>query len=318
MSARNDTAITVEHLRKVYGDQTAVEDVSFTVHQNEIFGIIGPNGAGKTTTVETLIGLRQRDGGTVSVLGLDPGTDSFQLRDRLGVQLQEAALPDRMTVRDAFALYSALYENSVPWEPLAERWGIAGKRTTAFGKLSGGQKQRLFIALALLNDPEIVILDELSAGLDPQARRNSWSLVRDIRDAGKTVILVSHFMDEAEALCDRIAVIDRGRVVALDTPANLERGNDTQPRLLFTAPDGIDLAALENRPGVEAIERNGSTVSVSGQGYLMAEVANALREQGLAPPDLRMDSASLEDVFLRLTNHSESATTGTEREAQHV
>ena len=315
MSARNDTAITVEHLRKVYGDQTAVEDVSFTVRQNEIFGIIGPNGAGKTTTVETLIGLRQRDGGNVSVLGLDPGTDSFQLRDRLGVQLQEAALPDRMTVRDAFALYSALYENAVPWEPLAERWGIAGKRTTAFGKLSGGQKQRLFITLALLNDPEIVILDELSAGLDPQARRNSWSLVRDIRDAGKTVILVSHFMDEAEALCDRIAVIDQGRVVALDTPANLEGGNDSQPRLLFTAPDGFDPALLKDRPGVEAVDRNGPTVSVSGQGYLMAEVADALREQGMAPPDLRMDSASLEDVFLRLTDHSSPSVT---KEAEHV
>ena len=314
MAGRNDTAITVEHLRKVYGDHTAVEDVSFTVRQNEIFGIIGPNGAGKTTTIETLIGLRQRDGGNVSVLGLDPGTDSFQLRDRLGVQLQEAALPERMTVRDAFALYSSLYERSVPWEPLAERWGIGGKRTSAFGKLSGGQKQRLFIALALLNDPDIVILDELSAGLDPQARRNSWSLVRDIRDAGKTVILVSHSMDEAEALCDRIAVIDRGRVVALDTPANLERGNDHQPRLLFTAPDGVDLALLEGRPGVEAIERSGSTVTVSGQGFLMAEVAGALREQGLAPPDLRMDSASLEDVFLRLTDHSGDANKeGTER-----
>ncbi len=307
MPSCSGTAIVVEHLRKTYGAQTAVEDVSFTVRQNEIFGIIGPNGAGKTTTVETLIGLRQRDGGDVSVLGLDPGTDSFKLRDRLGVQLQEAALPERMTVRDAFGLYSALYERSVPWEPLAERWGIAGKRTTAFGKLSGGQKQRLFIALALLNDPDIVILDELSAGLDPQARRNSWTLVRDIRDAGKTVILVSHFMDEAEALCDRIAVIDRGRVVALDTPANLERGNDRQLRLLFTGPEDVDLAALEGRPGIEAIERIGSTVTVTGQGFLMAEVAGALREQGLAPPDLRMDSATLEDVFLRLTDHSDDA-----------
>lgn len=305
MLPRSDAVITVEHFRKTYGSQTAVEDVSFTVRQNEIFGIIGPNGAGKTTTVESLIGLRERDGGTISVLGMDPGRDGYRVRERVGVQLQEAALPDRMLVRDAFQLYSSLYERTVPWQPLAERWGIAEKVKSPFGKLSGGQKQRLFVALALLNDPDIVILDELSAGLDPQARRNSWSLVRDIRAAGKTVILVSHFMDEAEALCDRIAVIVRGRVAALDTPVNLGRSVGRQPQLTFTAPAGLDLGRLEGRPGVERVSRDGDRVTVTGREFLMAEVATALREQGSSPPDLRMATATLEDVFIQLTDYSD-------------
>ena len=305
MAGTGDAIIAVDHFRKTYGSQAVVEDVSFTVRRNEIFGIIGPNGAGKTTTVESLIGLRERDGGTISVLGLDPGRDGYRVRERVGVQLQDAALPERMLVRDAFQLYSSLYERTVPWQPLAEQWGIAGKVKSPFGKLSGGQKQRLFVALALLNDPEIVILDELSAGLDPQARRNSWSLVRDIRAAGKTVILVSHFMDEAEALCDRIAVIDRGRVAALDTPANLGRSVSRQPQVTFTAPPGLELGRLEGRTGVEAIARDGEVVTVTGRDFLMAEVATALREQALAPADLRMVAASLEDVFIRLTDHSD-------------
>ena len=304
MSGTGDAIIAVDRFRKTYGSQTVVEDVSFTVRPNEIFGIIGPNGAGKTTTVESLIGLRERDGGTISVLGMDPGRDGYRVRERVGVQLQDAALPDRMVVRDAFQLYSSLYERTVPWQPLAEEWGIAGKIRSPFGKLSGGQKQRLFVALALLNDPEIVILDELSAGLDPQARRNSWALVRDVRAAGKTVILVSHFMDEAEALCDRIAVIDRGRVTALDSPANLGRSVNRQPQVTFTAPAGLDLGRLEGRPGVERITHDGNLVVVTGQDFLMAEVATALREQGAAPADLRMASATLEDVFIRLTDHS--------------
>ncbi|HEV2528995.1 MAG TPA: ABC transporter ATP-binding protein [Thermomicrobiales bacterium] len=304
--------ITVEHLHKRYGDKVAVDDVSFSVRSNEIFGIIGPNGAGKTTTVESLIGLRDPDRGVVSVLGMDPKRDGLRLRDRLGVQLQEAALPDRMTPRDAFRLYAALYARTVPWMPLARQWGIAEKLSTPFGKLSGGQKQRLFVALALLNDPDIVILDELSAGLDPQARRNSWQLVRDIRDAGKTVLLVSHFMDEAEALCDRIAVIDAGRVVALDTPANLSHGVGSVPAVAFTAPERFDPVVLGGRAGIGDVRREGPTVLVTGGEYVMADVAVALRDLGLAPPDLRMASASLEDVFIQLTTHGQADTTTAE------
>ena len=304
--------ITVDRLHKRYGDKVAIEDVTFSVRANEIFGIIGPNGAGKTTAVESLIGLREPDGGSVSVLGMNPQREGLRLRDRLGVQLQEAALPERMTPRDAFQLYGSLYSRTVPWPPLAERWGIAEKLATPFGKLSGGQKQRLFVALALLNDPDIVILDELSAGLDPQARRNSWQLVRDIRDAGKTVLLVSHFMDEAEALCDRIAVIDAGRVVALDSPANLGRNIGSVPTVAFTTPERLDLDALRGRPGVGEIRREGPTVLITGGEYVMADVAVALRDLGFAPRDLRMASASLEDVFIELTTHERPAGDGGE------
>ncbi len=310
--AGSTDVITVDRLHKRYGDKVAVEDVSFSVRDNEIFGIIGPNGAGKTTTVETLMGLRDPDSGTVSVLGMDPHRDGIRLKERLGVQLQEAALPERLTPRDAFRLYGALYARTVPWQPLAERWGISEKLGTPFGKLSGGQKQRLFVALALLNDPDIVVLDELSAGLDPQARRNSWQLVRDIRDTGKTVLLVSHFMDEAEALCDRIAVIDRGRVVALDTPSNLGRDTGTVPTVAFTAPERFDPAALRGQPGIGEVRRDGPTVLVTGGEYVMADVSGALRDLGLAPPDLRMATASLEDVFIQLTSHEPASGPGRE------
>ena len=215
------TVIEVQNLHKRYGDHVAVEDISFSVREGEIFGIIGPNGAGKTTTVESIMGLRQPDSGSVHVLGADPQQNREAIAQRIGIQLQEANLPDRLKVWEAIDLMATFYEQTVPWEPLLTEWGIADKKNTMFGQLSGGQKQRLFIAAALVNDPEIVFLDELTTGLDPQARRATWEMVRAIRDAGKTVVLVTHFMDEAEALCDRIAIIDSGRVVALDTPARL-------------------------------------------------------------------------------------------------
>ena len=302
MTAQDDV-IVVDGIHKAYGAKVAVEDVSFTVRRNEIFGIIGPNGAGKTTTVESIVGLRSPDRGTIRVLGLDPNRDGNRLRERLGVQLQEADLPERMLVRDACRLFSAFYDRTVPWEPLLERWGIADRRDAAFGKLSGGQKQRLFVTLALLNDPDVVILDELSAGLDPQARRNSWDLVRAVRDSGKTVIMVSHFMDEAEALCDRVAVIDRGRVAAMDTPANLRQSVSGRPRVAFTAPPRFDPSPLRRRAGVTSVMQEGNRIVVDGDGFLMAEVADALREQNLAPADLRTEQASLEDVFLKMTSH---------------
>ncbi len=203
--------IEVKNLRKVYGQTTAVDDISFTVQQGEIFGIVGPNGAGKTTTIESIVGLRKPDAGSISVLGMDPQTESQALGNRIGTQLQQAALPDRMKVWEALDLYASFYKQTVPWEPLLEQWGLADKRDTQFGNLSGGQKQRLFISLALLNDPEIVFLDELTTGLDPQARRATWDLVRAIREQGKTVVLITHYMDEIEALADRVAIIDHGR-----------------------------------------------------------------------------------------------------------
>ncbi|MFY1675207.1 ABC transporter ATP-binding protein [Plantactinospora sp. WMMB334] len=213
--------IEVSNLRKRYGDQIAVHDVSFEVRPGEIFGIVGPNGSGKTTTVECLTGLRRADGGTIRVLGLDPTRERTELRHQVGIQLQESHLPDRLKVWEALDLYSSFYAEPADWRALMDELGLTAKRNTVFAKLSGGQKQRLSVALALVGNPRIAVLDELTTGLDPQARRDTWQLVRDVRDRGVTVVLVTHFMDEAERLCDRLAVLRSGEVVAIDTPAEL-------------------------------------------------------------------------------------------------
>jgi ABC-2 type transport system ATP-binding protein len=213
--------VEVKNLRKSYRDKVAVEDVSFTVERGEIFGILGTNGAGKTTTVECLQGLRTPDAGSISVLGLDPQADGAALRQKLGAQLQESQLPEKLKVVEALELFASFYDNPADPEKLIAQLGLGEKRKSYFKNLSGGQKQRLSIALALVGNPEIAVLDELTTGLDPHARRDTWKLIEDVRDTGVTVILVTHFMDEAQRLCDRIAVIDRGRVCALDTPAGL-------------------------------------------------------------------------------------------------
>lgn len=296
--------IEVRNLHKAYDGVTAVDDVSFNVDEGEIFGIIGPNGAGKTTTIESVIGLRKPDGGSVSVLGLDPQTEARKLGNRIGTQLQEAALPERMKVWEALDLYASFYEKTVPWEPLVEQWGLAEKRNTQFGGLSGGQKQRLFISLALLNDPQIVFLDELTSGLDPQARRATWDLIRAIREQGKTVVLITHFMDEVEALADRVAVIDHGRVIALDTPDNLIASLNRETKVLFSVPNGFQAARLENVSGVSAVNQYDRQITVSGNGPLLANVAAALAQHNIAPADLRVQQANLEDVFLALTGRT--------------
>ncbi len=208
-------AITVEGLRKAYGALVAVEDVSFEVGQGEIFGVLGPNGSGKTTTVECVQGLRHADGGRLRVLGLDPRSQRHELRRRIGSQLQESALPERIKVWEALRLFASLTPGAVDWAELIERWGLQAKRDATFASLSGGQRQRLFVALALVNRPEVVFLDEMTTGLDPAARRETWGLIEAIRDQGATVVLVTHFMDEAERLCDRLAVVKDGRVLAI-------------------------------------------------------------------------------------------------------
>ncbi|MGW4828021.1 MULTISPECIES: ABC transporter ATP-binding protein [unclassified Amycolatopsis] len=213
--------IEVTNLRKTYGEHVAVDDVSFHVEQGEIFGILGTNGAGKTTTVECLQGLRTPDSGSMSVLGLDPGKDHAALRQRLGSQLQESRLPDKIKVHEALDLYASFYANPADTGDLLAKLGLTGQRDKYFGKLSGGQKQRVSIALALVGRPEVAVLDELTTGLDPHARRDTWKLVEAVRDTGVTVLLVTHFMDEAERLCDRLAIFDAGRVVATGTPAEL-------------------------------------------------------------------------------------------------
>ena len=296
--------IEVRNLHKAYDGVTAVDDVSFNVDEGEIFGIIGPNGSGKTTTIESVIGLRKPDGGSVSVLGLDPQTEARKLGNRIGTQLQEAALPERMKVWEALDLYASFYEKTVPWEPLVEQWGLAEKRNTQFGGLSGGQKQRLFISLALLNDPQIVFLDELTSGLDPQARRSTWDLIRAVREQGKTVVLITHFMDEVEALADRVAVIDHGRVIALDTPDDLIASLNRETKVLFSVPNGFQAARLENVSGVSAVNQYDRQITVSGNGPLLANVAAALAQHNIAPADLRVQQANLEDVFLALTGRT--------------
>ena len=297
-----ETAIVVEGLRKVYGEVVAVDGISFEVRRGEIFGMVGPNGAGKTTTIECIEGLRRPDGGTVTTLGLDPQRDGYELRERIGVQLQESALPNRIKVWEAVDMFASFYRRSVDWKPLLERLGLAEKRNTDFAKLSGGQKQRLFIALALINDPELVFLDELTTGLDPQARRAMWQLVFDIREQGKTVFLTTHFMEEAERLCDRVAIVDDGRIVALDSPEKLVRSLGAEKRVLFTVERAFDEAALRAVPGVTKVERNGERVTVYGTGdRLVGGVVNALETGGVPFRDLRTEQPTLEDVFLALT-----------------
>jgi ABC-2 type transport system ATP-binding protein len=295
------SVIEVDNLRKRYGSQVAVEDVSFQVRQGEIFGLLGRNGAGKTTTVECLQGLRRADGGRVRVLGLDPQRQTQQLRRRIGCQLQEAALPDRLKVWEALDLFASLASAPTDWRVLMDQWGLADKRTASFASLSGGQRQRLFVALALVNDPEVVFLDELTQGLDPAARRVAWGLIRAIRERGATVVLVTHYMDEAEQLCDRIAVVEGGRVVAADTPQGLIARFGGPIRITFT-PDGHDVRFLEDVAHVKTVRRRGERVEAEGTGPVLALVAAELVSRGLVPPDLRVEQATLEDVFLRLTD----------------
>jgi ABC-2 type transport system ATP-binding protein len=295
------SVIEVDNLRKRYGSHVAVADVSFQVAQGEIFGLLGRNGAGKTTTVECLQGLRRADGGRVRVLGLDPQRHTQQLRRRIGCQLQEAALPDRLKVWEALDLFASLAPGGSDWRVLLDQWGLTGKRTASFAGLSGGQRQRLFVALALVNDPEVVFLDELTQGLDPAARRVAWGLIRAIQDRGAAVVLVTHYMDEAEQLCDRIAVVDGGRMVATDTPQGLITRFGGPVRISFTA-DGHDVGFLEGVAQVQAVRRRGDRIEAEGTGPVLALVAAKLVSHGLVPADLRVEQPTLEDVFLRLTD----------------
>jgi ABC-2 type transport system ATP-binding protein len=280
-----------------------VDDISFEVAEGEIFGLLGPNGAGKTTTVECLQGLRLADSGHVRVLGLNPRTQATELRRRIGSQLQESALPDRIKVWEALDLFASVSPDALDWRTLLDQWGLAEKRQASFGSLSGGQRQRLFIALALVNNPRLVFLDEMTTGLDPAARRVAWELIKSIRERGATVVLVTHFMDEAEYLCDRLAIFDCGRIVAADTPNALIIKNTSEVRVFFSC-EQADLSWLEKVAGVKKVSRQGSRVEVEGSGALLAHVAAALVARGIVPADLRVEQPSLEDVFLKLTGHT--------------
>jgi ABC-2 type transport system ATP-binding protein len=295
--------IQIEHLSKRYGQTTAVEDVSFEVGQGEIFGLLGPNGAGKTTTVECAQGLRRADAGVIRVLGLDPTTQGRELRGRIGCQLQESALPDRIRVWEALDLFASFVPGESDWRRLMADWGLAGKEKASFASLSGGQRQRLFVALALVSEPKVVFLDELTQGLDPAARRVAWGLIQAVRDRGATVVLVTHFMDEAEQLCDRLAVVDRGRVVAVDTPQGLINRFGGHVTVTFSA-EASDVSFLEQIPSVSGITRHGPRVEVKGSGPVLALVAAELVNRGMVPPDLRAQQPTLEDVFLSITTEA--------------
>ncbi|RAO38012.1 Iron-chelate-transporting ATPase [Micromonospora saelicesensis] len=295
--------IEVTHLKKRYGDLVAVDDVSLAVEAGEIFGVLGPNGAGKTTTVECVAGLRVPDGGGVSVLGLDPRRDAAQLRQRVGVQLQESQLPDRLRVAEALELYASFYRNPADPAELIDKLGLGDKRNTAYKKLSGGQKQRLSIALALVGNPEIAILDELTTGLDPQARRDTWGLIEQVRDSGVTIVLVTHFMEEAERLCDRVVVIDRGRVVALDSPAGLVSTVAPEQRIRFRPSAPVDDRLLTDLPEVSGVQRTGSQVVVTGTGELLHAVTSVLARHQIVAADLRLEQSTLDDAFVELTGH---------------
>ena len=293
--------IEVENLKKTYGSTVAVDDISFDVAKEEIFGLLGPNGAGKTTAVECLQALRHMDGGHVQVLGLDPKSQGEALRRRIGSQLQESALPDKIKVWEALDLFASYSPVVSDWRELMRQWGLADKGKTSFSHLSGGQRQRLFIALALVNKPEVVFLDEMTTGLDPAGRRVAWGLIEAIRNQGTTVMLVTHFMDEAEQLCDRLAIVDKGKIVALDTPQRLIDTYASQARILFST-EQPDISWLDEIPNVSQVERKGHMVEVDGSGPLMVMVAAALRDHDILPTDIRVERPTLEDVFLKLTD----------------
>jgi ABC-2 type transport system ATP-binding protein len=294
--------ISVENLRKTYGETVAVDDISFEVSEGEIFGMLGPNGAGKTTTVEILQALRQPDSGKISVLGYDPRRDALTLQRQIGSQLQESALPDRMRVWEALDLFASVTPNALDWRVLLEQWGLDDKRKSSFASLSGGQRQRLFIALALVNNPRVVFLDEMTTGLDPAARRVAWDLIRSVRDRGTTVVLVTHFMDEAEKLCDRLAIVDKGRIAAMDTPQGLITEYASGVRVIFST-DRTGLSFLDEIPQVKRVTRSGPRVEVEGSGAVLAKVAATLVQNGIIPADLRLEQPTLEDVFLKITGN---------------
>ncbi len=304
------SVIQATHLRKTYGTTVAVEDISLEVQEGEIFGMVGPNGAGKTTTIECLEGMRKPEGGEIRVLGLDPIRQEHELRYEIGTQLQKSQLPDQLTVGEVLDLFASFYPAPASWPVLMDRLGLAEKKNSWVSKLSGGQLQRVFIALALINRPKLVFLDELTTGLDPQARLSIWDLVREVRAGGCTVFLTTHSMEEAETLCDRVAIVDHGKVVAIDTPAALVRNLGAETRIRFTTHSPLDAQALKALDGTARMERDGDRVVVYGrapqvgQPALIGEVVQWLSAQGAAFSDIRMEQPALEDVFLQLTGRA--------------
>jgi len=294
-------AVEISHLRKTYGPVVAADDVSFSVTDGEIFGILGPNGAGKTTTVECAVGLRSPDSGTIRLMGIDPQADEAKLHEITGVQLQSSAFPAKLRVGEIIDMYRSFYRHPADVEELAGALGLADKRKAYYRSLSGGQQQRLSVVLALIGAPKIAVLDEMTTGLDPQARRDAWELIEHVRDRGTTILLVTHFMEEAERLCDRVALIDSGRIVALDTPAGLAARAVGAKTVRFLPSAPFDQSVLSGLPEVNAIEHDGPHILVTGTGELASAVIVAMHMAGVETQDVRIDATTLEDAFVRLT-----------------
>jgi ABC-2 type transport system ATP-binding protein len=300
--AGGTAAIQVTGFLKTYGSYAAVKGISFSVFRGEIFGLVGPNGAGKTTAIECLEGLRHPDGGTVRVLGLDPWESRRKLHARIGVQLQESAIAQQIKVREALDLYRSFYARTLDPDILLEQMGLEPLRDTRFQNLSGGQKQRLFFALALIHDPELLLLDELTTGLDPQGRRMIWERIRDLNRQGKTIVLTTHFMEEAERLCDRVLILDRGEILALDRPETLVSGLSADHVVKFTVKGEFHLEWFEALPSVDRAEALKDRVTVRGRSdKLIPDVVGLLIEKKLRFYDLHTRQPNLEDVFLHLT-----------------
>jgi len=304
--------ITVQGLTKTYGAKTVVDDVSFDVAEGETFGLLGPNGAGKTTIVETIAGLRRPDAGRVRVAGLDPVADAEAVKEVLGVQLQESRFPDRMRVAEALELFASFYDSPAPWRELMADLGLEDQASTPFAKLSGGQRQRLSIAVALLGRPKVAILDELTTGLDPNARRQTWDLVERLKERGVTMVLVTHFMEEAERLADRVALVDAGRLVALDTPDGLVARAVAPQVMRFRPGAPLDVEELRALPGVRSVTQDGDRLVVSGSGDVVHAVTSLLATRQVIAHELRVEQATLDDAFIALTGRRLEAAAATE------
>jgi len=295
--------IWVEGLHKTYGAIKAVDGVDLIVEEGEIFGMVGPNGAGKTTTIECIEGLRTPDSGKITVLGMDPQKQGSDLYELIGMQLQGSSLYPHIKVGEALELFSSFYSHPAPKDELLERLGLSEKENVYFSKLSGGQKQRLFICLALINKPQLVFFDELTTGLDPQARRATWDLVRGVREQGHTVFLTTHFMDEAENLCDRVAVMDHGKIVALGKPSDLieQYAHETRIRLPQSLKEETDwLSAIR---GVLSVEVGEDFTLVNFNNENIVELLQLIDQHGISLKGLHIQQSSLEDVFLSLTGN---------------
>ena len=298
----SEAIVEVKNLCKSYRKIKAVDDISFKIYKGEIFGLVGPNGAGKTTAIECIEGLRKPDSSSLKVMGLNPTASGRTLRNSIGIQLQESQLPARLKVWEAISLFSSFYKKNIESTPLLKELGLEEKKSSYFDKLSGGQKQRLFIALALLNDPDLIFLDELTTGLDPQARRVTWNLIIDIRKRGKTIFLTTHFMEEAEKLCDRVAIMDHGKIMALDTPQNLIRNISMETRLIFNITGSFELDTLKTIESISKYEKSGDNIIIYGHDKKMVkDTVNFLVNNNIDFHDLKTEQATLEDVFLTLT-----------------